>query len=231
MSNVLVTGANRGLGLEFARQYAADGWRVFACCRNPESAQELAVLAGRHHNLSVHRLDVADHEDIDALAGELQDQAVDVLVNNAGTYGNRSAQQLGNIDYEDWSRTLRVNTLGPVRMLEAFLPHLERGERRVAATLTSLMGSIADNTSGGSYIYRTSKAALNAAMKSAAVDLEARGIGILLLHPGWVKTDMGGSSALITPEESIRALRQRIDEFDLSRTGRFINYDGREYPW
>ena len=231
MPSVLVTGANRGLGLEFVRQYAEAGWRVYACCRKPEQAQALNELAAGTQAVSVHPLDVGNHGQIDAMAGTLGDEPLDVLLNNAGTYGGREHQSLGNLDYDAWVDTFRINAMGPVRMVERLLGNLERSQRRLVVTITSLMGSIADNTSGGSYLYRTSKAALNAAMKSVALDVAPRGVHVLLLHPGWVRTDMGGPNALITPQESVRAIRQRVETFTPDLSGDFLNYDGHEYPW
>ncbi|MEJ2644241.1 MAG: SDR family oxidoreductase [Gammaproteobacteria bacterium] len=231
MPSVLVTGANRGLGLEFVRQYADSGWRVYACCRKPEQAQALNELAAGTQAVSVHPLDVADHHQIDALGRTLGSEPLDVLLNNAGTYGGHEQQNLGNLDYESWAHTFQVNTMGPVRMVERLLDNLERSQRRLVVTITSLMGSIADNTSGGSYLYRTSKAALNAAMKSVALDVAPRGVHVLLLHPGWVRTDMGGPNALITPQESVRTIRQRVEMFTPDQSGDFLNYDGHEYPW
>ncbi|MEJ2687384.1 MAG: SDR family oxidoreductase [Gammaproteobacteria bacterium] len=231
MSSILVTGANRGLGLEFVRQYAEAGWRVYACCRKPEQAQALNELAAGTPSVSVHPLDVGNHGQIDAMAKTLGSEPLDVLLNNAGTYGGRDRQSLGNLDYDAWADTFRINTMGPVRMVERLLGNLERSQRRLVVTITSLMGSIADNTSGGSYLYRTSKAALNAAMKSVALDVAPRGVHVLLLHPGWVRTDMGGPNALITPQESVRAIRQRVETFTPDLSGDFLNYDGHEYPW
>ena len=188
MPTLLITGANRGLGLEFCRQYAAEGWQVLACCRNPETATELANMP----NVRVFSLDVADFAQIDKLAAQLQDTAIDVLINNAGIYGDSDKHRFGQLDYAAWMQTLTINTQAPVKMAEAFLPALNRGHKKLVVSISSLMGSIADNSSGGSLLYRSSKAALNAAMKSLAIDLEGQGIGVLVLHPGWVKTDMVG---------------------------------------
>lgn len=226
MPTALVTGANRGLGLEFVTQYAADGWRVHACCRTPGKADALKAVGG---DVAVHALDVAAHDSIHALADTLADEAVDVLVSNAGIYGGR--QSLGSIDYEGWDRVLRINTLAPIELTEAFLPHLERGDGKRVALVTSQMGSIADNGSGGNYAYRSSKAALNAAGRSLALDLAPRGIVVLLLHPGWVRTDMGGPNARIDPPTSIAGMRQVIDDAAPGDAGRFYRYDGSEIPW
>lgn len=231
MSAILVTGANRGLGLEFVRQYASDGWGVLACCRHPDQARELKQLAGRHANVSVHALDVADHKQIDALAHSLHEVALDVLLNNAGMYGGAEEESFGTLKYPVWEHELRVNTLAPAKMAEAFASHVARSDKRLIASISSLMGSMADNGSGGSYLYRSSKAALNAVMVSLAHDLAPRKIGVLVLHPGWVKTDMGGPNAEITPETSVRGMREVIEGFKLKSSGQFIAYDGAQLPW
>ncbi len=228
---VLITGANRGLGLEFSRQYAEAGWRVIAACRAPDAAKELAALALEYNSVQIETLDVADFAQVEALAESLAEEAIDVLLNNAGVYFDKSGQGLGALDYQAWSRTLWVNAQAPVKIAEAFLPHLERGADKLIVAVSSLMGSIADNTSGGSLFYRSSKAALNAAMHSLALDLAPRGIGVLILHPGWVKTDMGGPNALIEAAESVAGMRQRIKFFDLSQSGQFIRFDGAIAPW
>lgn len=231
MPTILISGTNRGIGLEFVRQYAQDGWRVYACCRNPDEAHELKQLAARHDNVSIHALDVADHKQIAALAGELQGVPIDILLNNAGVYAGNSDESLGSLNYPMWEKSFRINTLAAARMAEVFLENVARSEKRLIAALSSLMGSMADNGSGGSYLYRSSKAALNAVMVSLAVDLKPRRIGVLMLHPGWVKTDMGGPNAEISAETSVRGMRAVLDKFKLKDSGRFIAYDGAELPW
>ena len=226
MSTVLITGANRGIGLEFARQYAEAGYRVHAACRTPGSADALASLGER---VTLHALDVTDHGRIEALAAGLKNEAIDILINNAGIYGDQ--QELGKIDYAAWEEVMRVNTLAPLKMAECFLPHLEAGKMKMIASLTSRMGSIADNNAGGVYIYRSSKAALNAAARSLALDLAPRGITVIVFHPGWVKTDMGGAGALIDAETSVSGMRAVIAGAGPKATGRFFNYDGAEVPW
>jgi NAD(P)-dependent dehydrogenase (short-subunit alcohol dehydrogenase family) len=227
MATVLITGAGRGLGLEFCKQYAAEGWQVLACCRNPETAGKLADIP----QVRVFPLDVSDFAQIDNLAAQLQDTAIDVLINNAGIYGDNPRRGFGQLDYAAWMQTLTVNTQAPVKMAEAFLPHLKRGDKKLLVSISSQMGSIADNGSGGSILYRTSKAALNAAMKSIAIDLEDQGIGVLVLHPGWVKTDMGGANALIDAQESVAGMSQVIAQFTLAQSGSFFKYDGSTLPW
>ena len=225
MTTVLITGANRGIGLELARQYAAERVRVIATCRHEDLAGALHDIEG----VERHVLDVADGESIKALARKLRGTAIDVLINNAGLFGGR--QEMGEVDARDWLDVMTVDALGPYRVSIAFLEHLLAGRRRMIATLTSRMGSIAENTSGGYYVYRPAKAALNIMMKSLSVDLAGDGVTVLLLHPGWVQTDMGGPGALITAAESVRGLRRMIDTAGLGHSGRFFSQDGSELPW
>jgi NAD(P)-dependent dehydrogenase (short-subunit alcohol dehydrogenase family) len=161
---------------------------------------------------------------------EVHGQAIDLLINNACVGGPRG-QTIGNIDYEAWGKVLDANTMGPLRVSETFVDNVARSERKLIVTLTSGMGSIADNTSGSSIAYRSSKAAVNMVMRSLAIDLAPRGITCVVLNPGWVKTDMGGPHAAMTPEESVTKLRRLIDTFGPAQSGKFFNYDGREYPW
>jgi NAD(P)-dependent dehydrogenase (short-subunit alcohol dehydrogenase family) len=228
---ILITGANRGLGLEFCRQYAEAGWRVIAACRAPDQADALSALARDYPDVQMEALDVADFGAIDALSARLSDECVDILLNNAGVYGDQAGCGLGQLDYQRWAATLRVNTMAPVKMVEAFLPQLERGQHPLIAAVSSLMGSMTDNSSGGSLLYRSSKAGLNAGMKSLAIDLRPRGIGVLILHPGWVRTDMGGQNALIDVETSVSGMRRRINEFTMDQSGSFVRYDGGVAPW
>jgi NAD(P)-dependent dehydrogenase (short-subunit alcohol dehydrogenase family) len=226
-----VTGANRGLGLEFARQYAADGWKVHAACRDPDTAKQLGRLAaGSGGQVDVLALDVTDSAGIRAAAESLAGETIDVLINNAGV-GSPKNQRLGQLDYAAWARVLDVNTLGPMRLVEAFLDHVAKGGEKKIVTLTSAMGSIADNASGGSYAYRSSKAAVNIVMKSLSIDLAPRGITCVVVHPGWVRTDMGGPGGKLDPAESVSAMRRLIVGLKPTDSGRFFNYDGKPYPW
>jgi len=225
MPTVLITGANRGIGLEFTREYAAEGWRVHAACRDPGAARELKAVKG---DVTVHAVDVANDDSVRALAASLKGEAIDLLINNAGILPR---DQLGKTDTEEWLRAFHTNSIAPIHVLEAFLPHLERGGQKTAVALTSKMGSIADNSSGGSYLYRSSKAALNAAMKSAAIDLRSRGIKVAVFHPGWVRTDMGGPSAMIDTKTSVAGLRKKIAALRPDDSGGFFNYDGTPLPW
>ena len=230
MSSVLVTGSNRGIGLEWCRQYAAADWRVFASCRHPETADDLQALAQRHPRLSVHRLDVTEAESVYALRAELQNESIDVLINNAGVYLEKYAPTAA-IRFEEWRQTLEVNTLGPLRVTEALADRVAISHRKLVVTLSSHMGSIADITVAGDTYYRSSKAALNAAMKGQSIALGEHGIGVLLLHPGWVKTRMGGADAPLTPVESVAGMRALADTFRMDMSGRFFRYDGTEIPW
>ena len=227
-NQVLITGANRGLGLEFTKQYAADGWRVLACCRHPQSALDLQALAAAYSNVKIYALDVADFAQIDALAVQLKDESIDVLINNAGVY---PASSFGDTNYDDWANGFKVNSMAPLKMAEAFVQHITRSQLKKIATLTSKMGSIDDNTSGESYSYRSSKTAVNMVMKSLSIDLKPYGISVVTLHPGWVQTDMGGSNALISAQTSVNGLRKVIADLSLVTTGQFIAYDGKAIPW
>ena len=231
MNKVLVTGANRGLGLEFCRQYAKAGWGVLACCRNPELAIQLNDLAIENSHVQVFKIDVLDRNSIDILANDLRGTRINLIIANAGVYGDSRGHEFGNLEYTDWISTLETNVLGVVKVAEAFLPNLKNSQKPCLAVLSSQMGSIEDNSSGGSILYRSSKAALNAAMKSLSIDLQDDDIGVLIFHPGWVKTDMGGPHALIDAETSICGMMKQISEFKMSQTGHFIKYDGTLLPW
>jgi NAD(P)-dependent dehydrogenase (short-subunit alcohol dehydrogenase family) len=225
---VLITGANRGIGLEFTQQYAQDGWNVLACCRDPEHASALQALAKAHANIRILHLDVADFAQIDALALQLKNEKIDVLINNAGVFPDSS---LSDADTENWLQAFKINSIAPMKMATAFTPHIAKSELKKLATLSSKMGSMADNTSGGSYIYRSTKTAVNMVMKSLSIDLKPAEIAVVTLHPGWVQTDMGGSNALINTQTSVAGLRKVIENLTLSNTGRFIAYDGKEIAW
>ncbi|HKD25118.1 MAG TPA: SDR family oxidoreductase [Xanthobacteraceae bacterium] len=229
MPSIMITSANRGLGLEFVRQYAADGWRIFAACRVPDAAHDLQKLA-RTPSVRVFPMDVTDLSSIRHAASGLNGESIDVLLNSAGVIG-KPGQRVGNIDYESWAHVFNVNTMGALRVTEAFVEHVARSERKIVVTITSGLGSLTDNTSGGSIPYRTSKAAVNMAMRSAAIDLAPRGIACVLVNPGWVRTDMGGPGAPLKPAESVAALKRLIATFGLAHSGKFFHYDGCEYAW
>ena len=225
---VLITGANRGLGLEFAKQYAADGWHVLACCRNPEAASALQTLASTFHHVQILALDMADFSQIDALAIQLKNQPIDVLINNAGVYPDST---FGDTNYDDWAQAFKINAMASLKMAEAFVQHITKSQLKKIATLTSKMGSIDDNTSGESYSYRSSKTAVNMVMKSLSIDLKPYGISVVTLHPGWVQTDMGGPNGLINAQTSVAGLRAVIENLSLVNTGQFIAFDGKAIAW
>lgn len=226
MNTLIVTGANRGLGLEFARSFAADGWRVHACCRIPERAKDLAKVEG---DVAIHRLDVTDGLRVASLARELADEPIDILINNAGVFHEHNS--LGGIDYDDWVDELKVNTIAPVRIAERFLEQVAASERKLIVNMTSGMASIANTASSGSIVYRSSKAALNMATKCLALEYADRGVTVVALSPGWVATDMGGPNGELSPEESIAKMRQFIERVSPAESGRFFSLDGEERPW
>ena len=225
---VLITGANRGIGLEFTKQYAADGWKVLACCREPESADALKALARANENIQIFALDVGNFDQIDALALQLKDEAIDVLINNAGVYPQSS---FGDTNYDDWAAAFKINSMASLKTAEAFVQQITRSQLKKIATLTSKMGSIDDNSGGESYIYRSSKTAVNMVMKSLSIDLKPYGISVVTLHPGWVQTDMGGANGSINTQTSVTGLRRVIDALSLENTGKFIAYDGKPINW
>ncbi|MEM1413134.1 MAG: SDR family oxidoreductase, partial [Pseudomonadota bacterium] len=215
-----VTGANRGIGLELCRQLARSGWRVTGLCRansGPPDLDGVEFHAG---------FDVTDAASIQALAADLEPGSVDLLINNAGILQGTSLEHL---DLDSMRQQFEVNTLGPLRVTQALLPALSDGA--TVALITSRMGSIADNTSGGSYGYRMSKAALNAAGKSLAHDLAPRGIKVATLHPGYVRTDMTGHNGLIDVEAAASGLLARIAEVTPETSGTFWHANGDVLPW
>jgi NAD(P)-dependent dehydrogenase (short-subunit alcohol dehydrogenase family) len=223
MPTVLITGANRGLGLEFARQYAADGWRVIGTARHPASADALAALGAE-----IHALDVRDAAAVHRLAEQLAREPVDLLIANAGISGPRgmTAEQ---VDIEGWVDAFRVNTIAPVVVAGAFARHVAASRERRIVVLSSRLGSIDSNDEGGMYVYRSSKAALNAAWKSFALDHKV--VIAAMLHPGWVRTDMGGEAAPLTPPESVAGMRAVIAGLTPQDSGRFFDYTGAPVPW
>ncbi|WP_252178937.1 SDR family oxidoreductase [Endozoicomonas sp. 4G] len=225
---VVVTGANRGLGLEYCRQFLEKGYKVYACCRAPESAEDLLKLKQQNsEKLETVPLDVTQPAQRMNLKHSLQGEQVDLLINNAGVAGSRL--KFGEVESEEWHKVLEINTIAPVLLAQELFELMPRGSKIVL--MTSKMGSIADNTSGGSYLYRSSKAALNAVGKSMAHDLSDKGISVAICHPGWVLTEMGGPNALIDTQTSIKGLIEVIEQLGPENTGQFFNYDGALIPW
>jgi len=230
MPTLLITGANRGIGLELTKQYLEQGWDVHACCRKPKKAKALAKLAENNAKLHIHKLNVTKEKQMDKLKKALKDKPVDILVNNAGVHA-LGASQFGQTEDEAWEEAVAVNLLAPMKMMEHFKENVAMSDKKIIASMSSKMGSMDDNTSGGAYAYRATKAALNAVMVSAAHDLRHLDITCLILHPGWVRTDMGGPNGEISVEESAQMLRKILDECDITDTGKFYDIDGSIIPW
>jgi NAD(P)-dependent dehydrogenase (short-subunit alcohol dehydrogenase family) len=227
---VLVTGANRGIGLEFVRQYLERNFRVLAACRTPRAAKHLAELKqSRPDALEVLPLEVTDEQSVTTLAQSLAGKAIDVLINNAGILGG-DQQTLESMNYAAWKETFAVNAIAPFRLTVSLLPNLKLSRRPRVITLSSQMGSL-QRTTSGYYAYQSSKAALNKVMQGLAVDLRSAGIIVCPVHPGWVQTDMGGAGATLTVEQSVGGLIRVIDRLTASDSGRFFQWDGSEHPW
>ncbi|HEX9873829.1 MAG TPA: SDR family oxidoreductase [Deferrimonas sp.] len=230
-STILITGSNRGIGLELVRTFVDRNWHVLACCRRPHQAVELSAIAEESGGrVAIHPLDVADSEQIRSLVETCGDRSIDILFNNAGIAGP-SSQRFGPIDTGEWLETLRINTLAPYHMAVAFVEQVARSRRRIIATIGSQLGSIADNTSGGRYAYRTSKAAVHMVMKGLAVDLADRRITSVALHPGWVKTNIGGPQAPVSPAESAAGLYRVLATLTPEDSGKLWSWDGSQLPW
>ncbi len=230
MPSVLVTGANRGIGLELVRQYAADGWQVHAACRDPNAAPELSTLAkSAGGSVSIHALEVTDEDAIDRLAAALRNQAIDVLINNAGV-AVRDGMSFGSTNPESWTRAFAVNAIAPTKVSEALLPNLLAGKGRTIGMMSSRLGSHAYNT--GSYLaYRATKAALNSVVRTMAAELKEKGIVTVALHPGHVRTDMGGATAPVAPVASAAGLRKVLAGMSAEKSGGFFDFEGNELAW
>ena len=229
--NILITGANRGIGLEMVKYSMQQRWRVFACCRNPHNADSLFKLAKLSNGkISVHIADMTELSTLQALSYELRNDPMDMLINNAGIYGS-DKNTFGAVDVDSWLQTFQVNSIAPLKMVEAFSEQLLMGNRKLVACMSSKMGSMADNGYGNSYIYRSSKAALNAVVKSLSIDLKERGVITVALHPGWVKTEMGGPDAEISTRECVEQIFSNLSSLTIDDSGRFIDIDGSDIPW
>jgi NAD(P)-dependent dehydrogenase (short-subunit alcohol dehydrogenase family) len=233
MSSVLITGANRGLGLEFARQYAADGWDVMATARKPKGSEELQQLA-KNKNVSLRVLDVTSDESVKHLTETLGGKSVDLLVLNSAIY-SRNGDKLGELNFAGWRESFETNVLGAIRVAEALMENVAASKRKQIAAISTGMGSVQALGStigfGIAYQYRTSKAALNMAMSILAKEVAPRGISVVLFSPGWVQTDMGGANAPLTPEQSIAGMRKVLQGNPMELTGKFLGHDGATWPW
>ena len=221
---VLITGANRGLGLELARQYSDAGWQVIGTARKPEAATDLSETGVR-----VVQLDVTDAESVARMAAELDGQPIDLLINNAGVLDRNST--LPDVDMDTVGWILEVNTLGPMRVTQALLPNLSAGGRKTVVNISSGLGSLSQNQSGGLYGYRESKVALNMFTLSLANEFRDEGFIVVAMNPGWVQTDMGGENAALTPEQSVSGIRTVIDSLTPEDNGTFRIHNGGQNPW
>ncbi len=227
MPTVMITGANRGIGYEFARQYADDGWRVIACCRQPAAAEALLTLGG---DIDIHALDVVEGASVAAAKTAIGDEPIDVLLNNAGFIGQRSGR-LGAVDYDDWEVVLDINLIGPARVSAAFVDNVLTSPQKKLLTLSTRMASMTECVAADFMAYRTAKAATNMLTKLVANDLGPKGAIVAALHPGWVQTELGGPRAITPADESVGALRKVIGGLTAEDNGRFINFDGSTIPW
>ncbi|WP_162047905.1 SDR family oxidoreductase [Vibrio taketomensis] len=230
MSTVLITGANRGLGLEFVRQYAAMGWQVLATCRTPEKAELLGQLTMEYPQVKLIKLDVTNEDEINLLATQLIGQAIDHLILNAGVLGEDCAK-LGEMTQAKWLEVLTINTVAPALLIQALQDNVAASEHKTIIGISTRVASLGDNSSGNMYSYRTSKAALNQILVSAAQNLREQAVKTLAIHPGWVQTDMGGDSATFTPQESVAGIISVAQNLTLEESGSFRVFDGSTIEW
>jgi short-subunit dehydrogenase len=228
MGTVFITGANRGLGLEFVKEFSEIGYEVIATYRDLSSSTDLTNLVKSNLKIRLHQLDVSSTKNIQDLSKYLKNKPIDILINNAGIYRSGS---FNSVNKDSWVESFITNTIGPYEVIEYFLPNVLQGLERKVISITSKMGSIDDNTSGGSYIYRSSKTALNSMMRSLTHDLKAHDIATMTLHPGWVRTDMGGPGGWIDVKESVSGMIDQILNLSLQNTGRYIDYNGKLIKW
>lgn len=228
MATVLITGANRGIGLELVKIYAARGDTVLACCRNPGAAEDLAAVTG---NVEILEVSVSDADSVAAMAAKLGDRPIDIVINNAGAMGPPPEQQSAlQMDFDGWAETFAVNTMAPVRVMQATLDNLKAGTDPKLVTITSQMGALSLDMPFA-YAYCTSKAALNKFMKMAAGELGKAGVNVCVIHPGWVQTDMGGANADITPAESAAGIVDTIEKLNAETNGSFWKWNGETHDW
>ena len=228
--SILITGTNRGIGLEFVKHYLKNNEKVIATCRNKNSAKDLLELENTTSNLSLVELDVSNPNSINEFTSKITDQPIDTFINNAGVFGPRNIE-FGNFNAKEWLDVFNINTIAPLLITQKILKNLRLGKNKKLAFISSKVGSIEDNTGGGMYIYRTSKTALNQVIKSLSIDFKDENFIAVALHPGWVQTDMGGPNALIDTKTSVKGLIEVIDNLTPKNSGKFYNYDGSPIPW
>ncbi len=231
MPTLLITGANRGLGLEISKEFLKLGWDVHATCRDPDSALELkAIQKANSDLLNIYKLDVSNDSQINELKEVIGKMPIDILFNNAGIYAAKSGE-FGTSDRDTWLDSFNINVISPMKIMETFVDNVADSEKKIIANMSSKMGSIEDNSSGGSYAYRSTKTALNTVVMSASHDLKSKDITVLALHPGWVRTDMGGPNGELSVEESAAGILNNLKNASLIDTGSFFDIDGTIIPW
>jgi len=228
--SILITGTNRGIGLEFVKHYIKNNEKVIATCRNRNSAKDLLELENTTNNLSLVELDVSNPNSINNFTSKIAGLPIDTFISNAGVSGPKNIE-FGNFDAKEWLDVFNINTIAPLIITQKILKNLRLGKDKKLVFISSKVGSIEDNTSGGMYIYRTSKTALNQVIKSLSIDLKGENFIVVALHPGWVQTDMGGPNALIDTKTSVKGLIEVIDNLTPKNSGKFYNYDGSPIPW
>ena len=228
---ILVTGANRGIGLELVKQYAKLNCTVLACCRDPNHALELQSLKQDHKSIRIYQLDVSNEDDIKQISEQLKNEKIDILFNNAGISGQDNP--FGEITYTDLISTFKVNTIGPVLLMQALHKQVINSKNKIIVNTSSALGSIEFNQDASWFwlSYRISKSGLNAATRSIANQLKSKGVIVIALDPGWVKTDMGGKNATLTTQECVTEIRNTLENISLSDSGSFIRYDGKHVSW
>lgn len=230
MATVLITGANRGLGLEFVRQYSNKGWTILAACRSPETATELKEMSEHKGSIELIQLDVTNESDINQLGEALKGRPIDHLMLNAGVLGDDCAT-LGQMTQASWLQVLSVNTVAPALLIQALSDNVAASEHKTIVGISTRVASLTDNSSGNMYSYRASKVALNQILVSAAKNLEAQGVKTLAIHPGWIQTDMGGDNATFTAEESALGIISVSESLTLEQSGTFRVFDGSTIEW
>ena len=225
MSNILIIGANRGLGLEFAKQYSNKNHNIFATTRNNSASQELNEIK----NSNIFELDLNSDESLNKFVNEISPQKIDILIHNAGIFRDEQLEQ--DLDINAWMNEMRINAVIPIILARKLKANIQMAKDKKIVFISSQMGSIDDNYSGRFYFYRSSKSALNSAAKSLSIDWKEDGISILIIHPGWVKTDMGGNNANLEISDSISQMIKVIDDMTLSNSGTFVNYAGKKLEW
>ncbi|MDY6820976.1 MAG: SDR family oxidoreductase [Deferribacterota bacterium] len=231
MNTILITGANRGIGLETTKIFSKNNWNVIACCRNPNGEIELNMLSKNMNNIKILKLDLDNFDNIENLKYELNNTNIDILLNNAGIYGDPIGQEFGKINYESFNNALKINLLAPLKLSETLIDNVLKSNKKIIAFITSMMGSITLNKNGDEIIYRVTKAAANMAVKCLSNKLRDKKVTVLAMHPGWVKTRMGGPNAPTTAVESASGIYKVLSTITFKSSGLFIDYKGEVLPW